>query len=108
MFWRTKQNIDYIYIMTYASQRCEYYMQLEDDIVAAASYADSDPLSFWDPQPMTLRHGRDSGLVIVFNGGMTNTVSSDEGKSIRQRSERFRDGTSASRWQSHSQLVRQC
>ncbi|KAL6742449.1 hypothetical protein Aduo_015598 [Ancylostoma duodenale] len=39
MFWRTKQNIDYIYIMTYASQRCEYYMQLEDDVVAAASYA---------------------------------------------------------------------
>ncbi|RCN40942.1 hypothetical protein ANCCAN_13111 [Ancylostoma caninum] len=30
---------DYIYIMTYASQRCEYYMQLEDDVVAAASYA---------------------------------------------------------------------
>ncbi|CAJ0591501.1 unnamed protein product [Cylicocyclus nassatus] len=39
MFWRTKQNIDYIYIMTYATPRCEYYMQLEDDVEAAAAYA---------------------------------------------------------------------
>ncbi|KHJ86343.1 N-Acetylglucosaminyltransferase-IV region, partial [Oesophagostomum dentatum] len=29
----------YVYIMTYASQRCDYYMQLEDDVTAAAGYA---------------------------------------------------------------------
>ncbi|KAK6754896.1 hypothetical protein RB195_013709 [Necator americanus] len=39
MLWRTKQNIDYIYIMTYAIKRCEYYMQLEDDVEAAPAYA---------------------------------------------------------------------
>ncbi|KAE9414243.1 hypothetical protein Angca_004441, partial [Angiostrongylus cantonensis] len=38
MYWRTKQNIDYIYIMTYASQMCDYYLQLEDDVVAADGY----------------------------------------------------------------------
>ncbi|VDM63180.1 unnamed protein product [Angiostrongylus costaricensis] len=38
MYWRTKQNIDYIYIMTYASQMCDYYLQLEDDVEAANGY----------------------------------------------------------------------
>ncbi|KAK6754899.1 hypothetical protein RB195_013710 [Necator americanus] len=39
MFWRTKQNIDFLYIMMYASQRCDYYLQLEDDVKAAPGYA---------------------------------------------------------------------
>ncbi|KAJ1367415.1 Alpha-1,3-mannosyl-glycoprotein 4-beta-N-acetylglucosaminyltransferase A [Parelaphostrongylus tenuis] len=38
MYWRTKQNIDYIYIMMHASQICDYYLQLEDDVEAADGY----------------------------------------------------------------------
>ncbi|XGW03163.1 hypothetical protein V3C99_014839 [Haemonchus contortus] len=39
MYWRTKQNIDYVYLMTYSSGLGDYYMQLEDDVIAAADYA---------------------------------------------------------------------
>ncbi|KAK5972020.1 Alpha-1 3-mannosyl-glycoprotein 4-beta-N-acetylglucosaminyltransferase A [Trichostrongylus colubriformis] len=38
MRWRTKQNLDYIYIMNYGRKRAEYYMHLEDDITATARY----------------------------------------------------------------------
>ncbi|VDP17085.1 unnamed protein product [Heligmosomoides polygyrus] len=38
MYWRTKQNIDYIYLMTYASSLGDYYIQLEDDVTAADCY----------------------------------------------------------------------
>ncbi|KAL1241617.1 3-mannosyl-glycoprotein 4-beta-N-acetylglucosaminyltransferase,Alpha-1 [Trichinella spiralis] len=32
MIWRTKQNLDYIYLMSYCRSRGQYYMQLEDDL----------------------------------------------------------------------------
>ncbi|VDO27333.1 unnamed protein product [Haemonchus placei] len=38
MQWRTKQNLDYIYLMNYGSRRADYYMQLEDDIKATSRY----------------------------------------------------------------------
>ncbi|EFO21313.2 UDP-GlcNAc:a-1,3-D-mannoside b-1,4-N-Acetylglucosaminyltransfe rase IV [Loa loa] len=38
MYWRTKQNLDYIYLMLYSQQRGEYYLQLEDDVLAKAGY----------------------------------------------------------------------
>ncbi|KAH8264774.1 hypothetical protein KR038_000758, partial [Drosophila bunnanda] len=31
--WRTKQNMDYIYLMSYAQAKGSYYLQLEDDIM---------------------------------------------------------------------------
>ncbi|XP_020798027.1 alpha-1,3-mannosyl-glycoprotein 4-beta-N-acetylglucosaminyltransferase A [Drosophila serrata] len=31
--WRTKQNLDYIYLMSYAQSKGSYYLQLEDDII---------------------------------------------------------------------------
>ncbi|XP_056143727.1 alpha-1,3-mannosyl-glycoprotein 4-beta-N-acetylglucosaminyltransferase B-like [Lampris incognitus] len=36
--WRTKQNLDYSYLMVYAQDKGTYYVQLEDDIVAKADY----------------------------------------------------------------------
>ncbi|CAJ0590726.1 unnamed protein product [Cylicocyclus nassatus] len=39
MLWRTKQNLDYFYLMNYASRKADYYMQLEDDILATAKYS---------------------------------------------------------------------
>jgi alpha-1,3-mannosylglycoprotein beta-1,4-N-acetylglucosaminyltransferase A/B len=36
--WRTKQNLDYSYLMSFCSKRGKYYLQLEDDIVAKPSY----------------------------------------------------------------------
>lgn len=36
--WRTKQTLDYMYLMTYASSRGSYYLQLEDDLEPAAGY----------------------------------------------------------------------
>ncbi|XP_011370276.1 alpha-1,3-mannosyl-glycoprotein 4-beta-N-acetylglucosaminyltransferase B isoform X2 [Pteropus vampyrus] len=36
--WRTKQNLDYCFLMMYAQSKGIYYVQLEDDIVAKPSY----------------------------------------------------------------------
>ena len=32
--WRTKQNLDYCFLMMYAQSKGIYYVQLEDDIIA--------------------------------------------------------------------------
>ncbi|KAK2839054.1 hypothetical protein Q7C36_013868 [Tachysurus vachellii] len=39
--WRTKQNLDYSYLMLYAQDKGTYYVQLEDDIVAKSGYTES-------------------------------------------------------------------
>uniref|UniRef100_A0A3B5BNE3 MGAT4 family member D n=1 Tax=Stegastes partitus TaxID=144197 RepID=A0A3B5BNE3_9TELE len=36
--WRTKQNLDFSFLMLYAQDRGTYYVQLEDDVVAKAGY----------------------------------------------------------------------
>ncbi|KAH8404503.1 hypothetical protein KR222_008965, partial [Zaprionus bogoriensis] len=36
--WRTKQTLDYMYLMNYAQSRGSYYLQLEDDIDPSAGY----------------------------------------------------------------------
>uniref|UniRef100_A0A667ZA13 Zgc:154054 n=1 Tax=Myripristis murdjan TaxID=586833 RepID=A0A667ZA13_9TELE len=38
--WRTKQNLDFSFLMLYAQNKGTYYVQLEDDIVAKADYYD--------------------------------------------------------------------
>uniref|UniRef100_A0A8K9Y2Q8 Alpha-1,3-mannosyl-glycoprotein 4-beta-N-acetylglucosaminyltransferase B n=1 Tax=Oncorhynchus mykiss TaxID=8022 RepID=A0A8K9Y2Q8_ONCMY len=37
--WRTKQNLDYSFLMLYAQEKGTYYVQLEDDIVANPGYS---------------------------------------------------------------------
>lgn len=37
--WRTKQNLDYAYLMMYAASRGLYYVQLEDDILTKHGFA---------------------------------------------------------------------
>ena len=39
--WRAKQNFDYAYLMRYSSPLSLYYMQLEDDVIAAKDYVTS-------------------------------------------------------------------
>ncbi|XP_072771006.1 alpha-1,3-mannosyl-glycoprotein 4-beta-N-acetylglucosaminyltransferase B isoform X2 [Nerophis lumbriciformis] len=36
--WRSKQNLDYCFLMMYAQSKGTYYVQLEDDIVARPNY----------------------------------------------------------------------
>ncbi|XP_046545884.1 alpha-1,3-mannosyl-glycoprotein 4-beta-N-acetylglucosaminyltransferase C-like, partial [Haliotis rubra] len=36
--WRSKQNLDYAFLMNYAKGLSEYYLQLEDDVTAAEGY----------------------------------------------------------------------
>ena len=36
--WRSKQVIDYVFLLLYSKGMSEYYMMLEDDIIAAADY----------------------------------------------------------------------
>ncbi|XP_041800411.1 alpha-1,3-mannosyl-glycoprotein 4-beta-N-acetylglucosaminyltransferase B [Chelmon rostratus] len=36
--WRTKQNLDFSFLMLYAKDKGNYYVQLEDDVVAKAGY----------------------------------------------------------------------
>jgi alpha-1,3-mannosylglycoprotein beta-1,4-N-acetylglucosaminyltransferase A/B len=37
VFWRTKQNLDMIYLMAHCQYRAKYYVQLEDDVVTRVS-----------------------------------------------------------------------
>ncbi|KAG7461565.1 hypothetical protein MATL_G00192460 [Megalops atlanticus] len=39
VMWRTKQNLDYSFLMLYSQQKGSYYVQLEDDIVAKPGYS---------------------------------------------------------------------
>ena len=36
--WRSKQNLDYAFLMMYAQSRGRFYVQLEDDIVTQPNY----------------------------------------------------------------------
>ena len=36
--WRTKQNLDYAYLMMYAQHRGTYYVQLEDDVLSKKGF----------------------------------------------------------------------
>ncbi|XP_055893506.1 alpha-1,3-mannosyl-glycoprotein 4-beta-N-acetylglucosaminyltransferase B-like [Biomphalaria glabrata] len=36
--WRTKQNLDYAFLMLYARPKAVYYVQMEDDVVAKPGY----------------------------------------------------------------------
>ncbi|KAH3888268.1 alpha-1,3-mannosyl-glycoprotein 4-beta-N-acetylglucosaminyltransferase C-like [Dreissena polymorpha] len=38
LFWRTKQNYDYAYIMKYCENFSDYYMQMEDDVIPVTNY----------------------------------------------------------------------
>ncbi|NXV72884.1 MGT4A acetylglucosaminyltransferase, partial [Atlantisia rogersi] len=39
--WRTKQNLDYSFLMLYAQHKGTFYLQLEDDIIAKPDYIQS-------------------------------------------------------------------
>lgn len=39
--WRTKQNLDFSFLMLYAQDKGTYYVQLEDDVIAKADYLSS-------------------------------------------------------------------
>jgi len=36
--WRSKQNLDFAYLMMYSQPKATYYVQLEDDILTKPSY----------------------------------------------------------------------
>jgi alpha-1,3-mannosylglycoprotein beta-1,4-N-acetylglucosaminyltransferase A/B len=36
--WRTKQNLDFAFLMMYSYSRGEYYVQLEDDVISSPDY----------------------------------------------------------------------
>uniref|UniRef100_A0A915ASC8 Alpha-1,3-mannosyl-glycoprotein 4-beta-N-acetylglucosaminyltransferase A n=1 Tax=Parascaris univalens TaxID=6257 RepID=A0A915ASC8_PARUN len=38
MYWRTKQNLDYLFLMLYCRELGDYYLQVEDDILAKPGY----------------------------------------------------------------------
>ncbi|XP_017040385.1 alpha-1,3-mannosyl-glycoprotein 4-beta-N-acetylglucosaminyltransferase A [Drosophila ficusphila] len=40
VYWRTKQNLDYIYLMSYARSKGSYYLQLEDDVKSNKGFLD--------------------------------------------------------------------
>ncbi|KAI5640919.1 n-Acetylglucosaminyltransferase-IV (GnT-IV) conserved region domain-containing protein [Phthorimaea operculella] len=39
--WRTKQNLDALFLMAYAQTKGTYYLMLEDDIISKANYMDT-------------------------------------------------------------------
>lgn len=38
MYWRTKQNLDYLFLMLFCESLGEYYLQLEDDIITKEGF----------------------------------------------------------------------
>jgi len=50
--WRSKQNLDYAYLMMYAKQRSTYYVQLEDDVLTKKNFVKTmrDAASEWSAQ----------------------------------------------------------
>lgn len=48
--WRTKQNLDYSFLMLYAQPKGTYYVQLEDDVIARPNFFQSMK-TFADQQP---------------------------------------------------------
>lgn len=36
--WRTKQNLDFVFLMMYAQPKGTYYVQLEDDVLSKPGY----------------------------------------------------------------------
>nr|XP_015817216.2 alpha-1,3-mannosyl-glycoprotein 4-beta-N-acetylglucosaminyltransferase A isoform X1 [Nothobranchius furzeri] len=58
--WRTKQNLDYSFLMLYAQDRGTYYVQLEDDIVAKAGY-------YSDMKTFTTQTASDEWLYLEFS-----------------------------------------
>ncbi|XP_066927329.1 alpha-1,3-mannosyl-glycoprotein 4-beta-N-acetylglucosaminyltransferase A-like [Clytia hemisphaerica] len=41
MYWRSKQSLDYAFIFQYAQNLCDYYLQIEDDVLANEQYFDT-------------------------------------------------------------------
>uniref|UniRef100_UPI00398F1C51 alpha-1,3-mannosyl-glycoprotein 4-beta-N-acetylglucosaminyltransferase B-like n=1 Tax=Pristiophorus japonicus TaxID=55135 RepID=UPI00398F1C51 len=48
--WRTKQNLDYSFLMMYAQAKGSFYLQLEDDIIATPNYLQT-MINFAQQQP---------------------------------------------------------
>ncbi|GCB66540.1 hypothetical protein scyTo_0015010, partial [Scyliorhinus torazame] len=48
--WRTKQNLDYSFLMMYAQAKGTFYLQLEDDIIATPNYLQT-MINFAQQQP---------------------------------------------------------
>ncbi|XP_048459745.1 alpha-1,3-mannosyl-glycoprotein 4-beta-N-acetylglucosaminyltransferase B-like isoform X2 [Rhincodon typus] len=48
--WRTKQNLDYSFLMMYAQAKGVFYLQLEDDIIATPNYLQT-MINFAEQQP---------------------------------------------------------
>ncbi|XP_059497077.1 alpha-1,3-mannosyl-glycoprotein 4-beta-N-acetylglucosaminyltransferase B-like [Stegostoma tigrinum] len=48
--WRTKQNLDYSFLMMYAQAKGVFYLQLEDDIIATPNYFQT-MINFAEQQP---------------------------------------------------------
>lgn len=38
--WRSKQNLDYSYLMQYCANRSDYYLHLEDDVITVPNFID--------------------------------------------------------------------
>ncbi|XP_062568280.1 alpha-1,3-mannosyl-glycoprotein 4-beta-N-acetylglucosaminyltransferase C-like [Saccostrea cucullata] len=38
--WRSKQNLDYSFLMQYCANRSQYYLQLEDDVITVPKFVD--------------------------------------------------------------------
>lgn len=68
MYWRTKQNLDYAYLMIYAARMGKLYLQLEDDIEAAADYTYAFGAKY---TTLNVRKIFLSGLILFGSGGMS-------------------------------------
>uniref|UniRef100_A0A3P9L8S7 Alpha-1,3-mannosyl-glycoprotein 4-beta-N-acetylglucosaminyltransferase B n=1 Tax=Oryzias latipes TaxID=8090 RepID=A0A3P9L8S7_ORYLA len=58
--WRAKQNLDFSFLMLYAQDKGDYYVQLEDDVVAKDGY-------YSDMKTYTIREASEDWLYLEFS-----------------------------------------
>uniref|UniRef100_A0A8C7Z5J8 Zgc:154054 n=1 Tax=Oryzias sinensis TaxID=183150 RepID=A0A8C7Z5J8_9TELE len=58
--WRAKQNLDFSFLMLYAQDKGDYYVQLEDDVVAKDGY-------YSDMKTYTIREASENWLYLEFS-----------------------------------------
>ena len=55
MYWRSKQSLDYCFLWEYAQATCDYYLQIEDDVIAEKDYLNHilKDITLFNSKPMS-------------------------------------------------------
>jgi alpha-1,3-mannosylglycoprotein beta-1,4-N-acetylglucosaminyltransferase A/B len=76
--WRSKQNLDYAYLMMYAEDRGRFYLQLEDDVLTGPSFVSA----ILEAANSRTAEGKEWFDIHFFVGGFIGKLFRDESNKI--------------------------